>query len=200
MTSARVSDVRELAADEVPSDGAAPWPRQPDDLTSTWLTELLGATVESFELKPLMNGMAAQAAVVVLTYVPAPTEPRPQSIVIKFAHATPQGRARCAPMYEKELRFYRELAPEVAPLMPVPAVLAAHGDTGAATPTEFFCLVLEDLSVEFELLHASRGTGEREAAALLRQVARVQAKFWEGGAARELDWLASRREELTGSG
>lgn len=147
-----------------------------------------------------MNGMAAQAAVVIPTYNPVPTEPRPQSIVIKFAHATPEGRARCAPMYEKELRFYRELAPEVAPLMPVPAVLAAHGDTGAATPTEFFCLVLEDLSVDFELLHASRGTGETEASSILRQVARVQAKFWEGGAAGELDWLASRREELTGFG
>src|SRR3954468_14872362 len=96
--------------------------RQPDDLTTEWLADVVGAPVESFETERIGTGQMSQNYRVHLS-----GDGGPDSIVIKVAAEDPTSRATGVGMgaYEREIRFYRELAPRIGgPLAapPAPAV------------------------------------------------------------------------------
>src|SRR6476660_7042475 len=83
--------------------------RGPADLTVEWLAEVVGAPVESLETERIGTGQMSQNPRVRLT------GDGPQSVVIKVAAEDPTSRATGVGMgaYEREIRFYRELAPRI---------------------------------------------------------------------------------------
>src|SRR3954453_2646788 len=111
--------------------------RQAEDLTAEWLSDAVGARVESFEVERIGTGQMSQNHRVRLTGDGAPA-----SVVIKVAAADPTSRATGVGMgaYEREIRFYRELAPRIGG--PVARCLATAFD-----PVEgWFTIVLEDVA------------------------------------------------------
>src|SRR4051812_14085548 len=89
----------------------------PDHLTAAWLTDVLqasgrlaGASVATVELQPLGTGQMCDSVRVQVTY-DGPTD-APTALVAKLPAADETSRATAVAMrsYEKEVRFYDELA------------------------------------------------------------------------------------------
>jgi Phosphotransferase enzyme family len=85
---------------------------RPDDLTAEWLTTAIGAgRVADFSFERIGTGQMSECYRVGLTY--ADGERGPGSVVLKVAAADPKSRQTGLTMglYEREVRFYTDVAP-----------------------------------------------------------------------------------------
>ena len=86
---------------------------RPADLTADWLTSVLGAgSVTDFTVERIGTGQMSECYRVALTYA-ADTTAGPASVVLKVAAADPSSRQTGLAMglYEREVRFYSDIAP-----------------------------------------------------------------------------------------
>jgi hypothetical protein len=85
---------------------------RPDDLTADWLTTAIGAgEVSDFAFDRIGTGQMSECYRVALTY--ADGQAGPVSVVLKVAAADPSSRQTGLAMglYEREVRFYTDIAP-----------------------------------------------------------------------------------------
>jgi hypothetical protein len=85
---------------------------RPDDLTADWLTTAIGAgEVSDFAFARIGTGQMSECYRVALTY--ADGQAGPVSVVLKVAAADPSSRQTGLAMglYEREVRFYTDIAP-----------------------------------------------------------------------------------------
>ncbi len=122
----------------------APVLRMPQELTAEWLADALGSgPVEAFEVEPIGTGQMSESRRVRLRYRGAPAGPAgPASVVLKTASADDTSRATGVGLgiYEREVRFYRELASRIRG--PLARCHLARIDTGEG----WFTLLLEDVA------------------------------------------------------
>lgn len=88
---------------------------RPTDLTTDWLTAALGAgEVSDFSLDRIGTGQMSECYRVSLTYVG--DQHGPASVVLKVAAADPSSRQTGLAMglYEREVRFYTDVAPHLS--------------------------------------------------------------------------------------
>ncbi len=112
---------------------------RPSDLTAPWLTEVLGAgTVTSWTTERIGTGQMSECYRVTLDYADGSTGPA--SVVLKVAASEPTSRetGHSLGLYEREVRFYTDIAPRLhGPI--------AHCYHAAYDPeTGIFDLVLDD--------------------------------------------------------
>jgi hypothetical protein len=114
--------------------------RTPDELDTAWLASALSAPVASFAVEPIGTGQMSETFRISLGYDDA-ERAGPASVVMKVAAADPTSRATGLGMgiYEREIRFYQELAPRIGG--PVPACRFAAYAAGEG----WFTLLLEDV-------------------------------------------------------
>ena len=116
----------------------------PGDLTAEWLTETLkSAPVTAFETERIGTGQMSECYRVTLQYDPdgsAGSGAGPASVVLKVAAADPTSRQTGLAMglYEKEVRFYTDIAPRLS------GPIATCHHTGFDPATGIFDLVLDD--------------------------------------------------------
>ncbi len=114
--------------------------RSPADLSAAWLSEALGgAPVESFDVTQIGTGQMSDSYRVTLTYA-GPSPGAPDSVVLKVVSSdeTSRGTGAALGLYQREVRFYAEVAPLIGgPLAPCYAA-AFHPDD------DTFCLLLGD--------------------------------------------------------
>lgn len=204
-------------------------PAGPDALTAEWLTDALRSTgtireaaVAAFEREILGEGegFVGQLARVTLQY-DRPEDGAPRSLVAKFPSSNAQNRAagEMASLYDHEIRFYDDLAGEVAVRTPAryygamdPAPRAVDAFSRAATrfPPRVvlwlarrvaaggggrrYVLLLEDLS-EARLGDQLAGCTVAEAELALRHLARLHASLWNSPRLDQLPWLPSVRRD-----
>jgi Ecdysteroid kinase-like family len=88
---------------------------RPADLTADWLTGAVGAgTITDFTSQRIGTGQMSECYRVALTYADtAPGDDRPESVVLKVAATDAMSRqtGMTLGLYEREVRFYRDLAP-----------------------------------------------------------------------------------------
>ncbi|WP_003895292.1 phosphotransferase [Mycolicibacterium smegmatis] len=87
---------------------------RPDDLTSEWLTAALGAgRVTDFSFERIGTGQMSECYRVTLRY--ADGTDGPASVVLKVAATDPNSRQTglALGLYEREVRFYTEIAPQL---------------------------------------------------------------------------------------
>ena len=151
-----------------------------DDVTPAWLTTVLHTSgalaadgaVTSVEATPFAEGLGFLSYLYrcQLGYEGAEG---PDTVIVKFATDLPnqRGIADGLAFYQRELRFYREVAAEVPFRTPV-----AHAAIMDETSTDFV-LVMEELS---DLRHLDQITGASAADAVIaaRGAAGFQAPFW----------------------
>jgi aminoglycoside/choline kinase family phosphotransferase len=168
---------------------------RPEGLTPEWLTAALAAgghlgeaRVVAAETTPVGTGQMCDSVRVALTY-DGPTD-GPPTLVAKQPAADPTSRATALSMrsYEKEVRFYQELAPTLA--VTVPRVL--HADIDPATAS--FVLLMEDLAP------ATAGDQlagcDAEAAGLaVAELVNLHAPRWGDTSLTTLDWLDNATPE-----
>lgn len=161
----------------------------PDKLTPEWLTAALtasgslsGARVRAAELLPLGTGQMCDSARIQLTY----DDPAagPASVVAKLPAADEGSRATAILFrsYEKEVRFYQELAQR----LPVRTPRVHYADIDVATAS--FVLLLEDLAPA-QPGDQLRGCSTEVAAAAVAELVKLHAPMWGDPSLAQLDWL-----------
>ena len=90
--------------------------RELGDLTAPWLEQVLGTgPIAGFTSSAIGTGQMSQSHRVVLEYA-GPEPSGPATVVVKIAATDPTSRATGVGLgaYEREIHFYRELAPRIA--------------------------------------------------------------------------------------
>ena len=115
---------------------------RPADLTAAWLTAAIDAgTVADFTAERIGTGQMSECYRVGLTYADGgPGDDRPDSVVLKVAATDPMSRQTGVSLglYEREVSFYRDLAPRL--LGPVAPSYHAAFDAASG----FFHVLLGD--------------------------------------------------------
>lgn len=116
---------------------------RPGDLTAEWLTATLRAgTVTDFTVERIGTGQMSECYRIALTYATdaTPDVDRPQSVVLKVAATDPVSRQTGLAMglYEREVRFYRSIAPRLG------GAIAPCYHAAVDVSTGIFDLLLDD--------------------------------------------------------
>lgn len=168
-----------------------------EELTAQWFTEVLRdsgvidslTSVAQVDTGLFGTGQLGLVARSTLRYDHETTDraaSAPRSLIVKLPSADEGSRALGVAMgaYESEVRFYREILPDVEVTTPRHYWSAVETDTGRYT------LVLEDLSEEWEIGDVTRGGTLTHAHAAIEQLVALQAPLWDSPALREQNWLA----------
>jgi Ecdysteroid kinase-like family len=95
--------------------------KRPGDLTASWLTAAIGAgVVADFAVERIGTGQMSECYRVRLTYTDADSD-GPESVVLKVAATDPVSRQTgfALGLYEREVRFYGDIAPRLdGPIAP----------------------------------------------------------------------------------
>lgn len=178
-------------------------PLTPDALTPEWLTGALhstgqigDATVTSVETQPVGQGVGilCQLARVMLRYDDttaaaqrpqpgAPKEP-PRTLIAKLPTGDEQtrGMVRLFRFYEREVRFYDEVADRVE--MRTPRTYFSAFDSASGD----FILLLEDLAAA-RLGDQLASCSMADAELAMSELAKLHAAWWESPRLAELDWM-----------
>jgi hypothetical protein len=165
--------------------------RDPEELSADWLTAVLresgaatdGATVTGFETTAIGTGQMSESHRVALEWDDG-TPAGPASVVVKVAAGDQTSRSTGIGLgiYEREIRFYRDVAPRVGG-----PVAACHH--AAFDPSEgWFTLVLEDAAPAVQGDQIAGCTVE-EARLALRELARLHAPVWNDAGLGTAGWL-----------
>lgn len=167
----------------------SPAPTSPDGLTPEWLTIALreagvldGARVRAIDVRPIGNGMAGRVVQVALEYDGhAPRAPKSVIAKLPAAPGSTLDMALRLGIYEREARFYTE----VAPAFPAPVPRLYHC---VSTAPGCYAFVLEDLSParEGSLLY---GCTFEQAETLVGWIGAAHAAWWQNPRLNALDWL-----------
>ena len=165
---------------------ASPVPTTTADVTAEWLTEALRAggtiaddvSVSSVEFDPQAAGVGFMGEVGKLAVTYGGATDAPTKMVIKFPTASPEIKTMMRPtrVYEREHRFYAELAHE-SPVR-TPALYHVTCETSEDPEVdEQYVLVMEDLSA-LDIGDQLAGLSVDQTAAALRGLAKHHARFW----------------------
>jgi hypothetical protein len=157
--------------------------RTPDELDTEWLARVLDAPVASFGVEPIGTGQMSETFRISLGYDEA-ERAGAGSVVMKVAAADPTSRATGLGMgiYEREIRFYRELAPRIGG--PVPACRFAAYAEGEG----WFTLVLEDVGPAVQGDQIA-GCSVEQARLVMSEMARAHAPVLGDQALAATAWL-----------
>jgi len=165
--------------------------RRPQELTPAWLSATLGSgAIEQLEVERIGTGQMSESRRVRIAYAEGEEESgratrvRPQSVVIKTASEDEASRATGVGLgvYEREVRFYRELAPRIGG--PLARCYAAVSD-----PAEgWFTIVLEDIAdgVQGDQI---AGCAPAQASLAMRELARLHAPVFADPQLGATPWL-----------
>ncbi|MDH6195184.1 hypothetical protein M2272_001813 [Mycobacterium frederiksbergense] len=157
---------------------------RPDDLTSAWLTAAIGAgPVDGFSFERIGTGQMSECYRVALSYADGATGPA--SVVLKVAATDPNSRQTglALGLYEREVRFYRDIAPNLTTGPVAPCYHAAFdADAGS------FDLLLGDAAPATggdEIL----GATTEQALLALTELGRVHAQVFANPTLGQAEWL-----------
>lgn len=166
-------------------------PSAVQDVTPEWLTQALReagiidrASVSSLDIQLFEGqGFVGQVARVVLRYDQL-EEGAPGSLIVKLPSADETRRADVARrgLYEREIRFYEELADQIE--LRTPRLYYSAMDTEA----EEYVLLIEDMAPA-RVGDNVAGCSLAEAELAIRNLARIHAAWWESPRLAGLDWL-----------
>ena len=154
----------------------------PADLTAEWLTAALGVPVRAFAFERIGTGQMSECYRVELVY--SDGDDGPNSVVLKVAATDPVSRQTglALGLYEREVRFYTDVAPGIdGPIAPCHHA-AFDTETGA------FHLLLGDAGpavVGDEI----RGATPEQATLAMSELGRVHAPLLGDTAMANADWL-----------
>jgi hypothetical protein len=166
-------------------DRAATFPAvDAGSITASWLAGVLGADVGGIEQERIGDGLVGMN--LRLTLVDADPS-LPESVVVKLPSPDPRNRATSDALrhYEREVRFYREVAPTVDIRVPH----CHHGDWDEATND--FVLVLEDMRPS-EQGDQVAGCSVEHATLAVIELAKLHGPRWDDPLLADLDWLSRR--------
>lgn len=178
-------------------------PTSPAELTAAWLTEALRAggvigdatvTSATHEMLGQGAGFIGQLARVTPTY-DRPVAGAPATLIAKMPALDPGAReiAGMYGLYEREYRFYRELADEITFRTP-----RCYYSAGEAEKVEYI-LLLEDLGATGRAGDQVQGCTPDEANLALSQLALHHARWWNSPRMTEIAWMQPGADLVNGA-
>jgi len=166
------------------------FPTHPDQLSTTWLSEVLGFAVQDFEVTYFSEGAGVMAWVTRLLLQAGPDNP--SSIIAKFPSPAEVNREVAAVynMYGREVQYYQEVNSRVelrAPDCYYAAIDPASQD---------FVLLLEDLG-EMQIGDQVAGCSLAQAKSVISTLAKFHADTWE---VKEFPGVVSHNNEAQREG
>jgi hypothetical protein len=159
---------------------------RPEDLTAAWLTAAIRAgTVAEFAVERIGTGQMSECYRVQLTYADSgPSVGGPESVVLKVAATDPVSRQTGASLglYEREVGFYRDIAPRLHG--PVAPCYHAAFDASAGA----FDVLLGDASPAV-VGDEVRGATATQARLAVTELARLQGPLLGDTTLAEAPWL-----------
>jgi hypothetical protein len=159
----------------------------PNDLSAEWLSAAIGAGgVSGFTVERIGTGQMSECYRVALSY--ATGQQGPASVVLKVAATDPvsRGTGHALGLYEREVRFYSEVAPGLGERSGGP--IARCYDTAYEPETGFFTLLLDD-AAPAEVGDEIRGATIADAKLALTQLGRLHAPLIGSEALADAEWL-----------
>lgn len=174
-------------------------PQTTKDINAPWLTEVLRdagilrkAAVRAVDVHPIGLGLGflSGRARVTINYDLA-EEGAPASVVVKLPASVKESVdfAESSHAYEREIRFYREVAP-FTPIR-VPRMFA----TIMEPADDVFILVMEDLK-GLTAGDQVNGMSRAQVLAAVRTIAPLHARWWNGDQGQDLPWVPSVEQQL----
>lgn len=174
-------------------------PKTIEDIRAPWLTDVLRgagilrrATVRAVDVHAIGQGVGflSGRARVTISYDQA-EEGAPATVVVKLPASIKEGMdfAEATHAYEREIRFYREVAPRTP--IRVPRMFA----TIMEPADNVFILVMEDLkglTAGDQVIGMSRA----QVLAAVRTIAPLHALWWNGDQRQALPWVPSVEQQL----
>ena len=171
-------------------------PGTPEEVTPGWMTEVLREAgsiqgrVEGLDMERIGEGVGILSTILRCRIRYERNGNGPRSVVVKLG---PKGESyqevvQDMRLFEREVRFYREIAP-LAPLRTPTLFFGDYDGHGGA-------LVLEDLG-HLEARNQVHGLKNREAIAAARMIARLQARLWNSAALDAFDWMPLHDYRIT---
>ncbi|MCV7433802.1 DUF7064 domain-containing protein [Mycolicibacterium bacteremicum] len=160
---------------------------RPTDLTDEWLTDTLGAgTVTGHEFQRIGTGQMSECYRVTLRY--SDGQAGPASVVLKVAAADPNSRQTglALGLYEREVRFYAEIASRLTGAQTGPFAPCYHHAYDAETGA--FDLLLGDAAPAI-VGDEIRGATVEQATLALSQLGRVHGPLLGAEGLADADWL-----------
>lgn len=171
-----------------------PIPAAPADVTPEWITAALRGgepkptgSITAVNVEPTGDAEGFAGQVVRLALTPAPGSANfPTSVIAKFPNSDPDRRALFHRLgyTQRELRFYRELAPVAkigVPRLHFGSIDPASGDS---------VLLLEDLARSARLISSDwAASSVKDAERALRALARFHATWWDEAGPVTIDWV-----------
>jgi hypothetical protein len=178
----------------------ANFPVHPDDVTPAWITDGLhaagalraGSNVIGFDRQPVGEGVGMLGVIARLTlHLDHPDSDAPATVVVKCATPSMANRevAKAFRVYEREVRFFSELADRVQ--SGIPRCYAAEFND----ETHDFILVLDDVG-HYRQGDQVAGCGLADAQAGVDAMAALHAAWWDAPKHPELAWVPAVNSEL----
>jgi len=166
-----------------------PIPKSEKDVSAEWVTAALGSAtnwpVSSVAVRRIGDGRGVTSLVFRLELSYEGKEAGPASLIVKFPgtslQADPSRPARQYGFYEREVHFYRELAPEVAI---APRCYWCEFDAGSGE----FGILLEDLT-GYDQEDDRRGFSAASLRRCVEVLATMHAKWWQSPRLATCDFL-----------
>jgi hypothetical protein len=162
----------------------------PEDISAAWIGEAIGAPVDAIATEPIGVGVGLLGDLVRVT-ITSSSPDAPASVIVKLPthHEANRAIGLGLMLYERELRFYEELAPQ-SPMLRVPRCWSTDHDS--------LVLVLEDLGASgYGLADQVAGMTLDQAERAIDAIAAFHAHWWETSALHALDWLPTSDHPIT---
>jgi aminoglycoside phosphotransferase (APT) family kinase protein len=174
-------------------------PKAIEQITPEWLTEVLRdadvlrqSAVVAVAVQAIGQGIGflSNRARLTLTYDDS-EEGAPDTVIVKLPATTKEGAdfAESTHLYEREIRFYRDVAPYTA--VHVPRLYASVMDPAE----DIFILILEDLRA-FTAGDQVAGVSRAQALACASAIAPLHATWWRGDQRQALPWVPTIERQL----
>ena len=159
---------------------------RPSDLTASWLATTLHAGIAGFTVERIGTGQMSECYRVDLSYADsaAGAAEGPQSVVLKVAATDPVSRqtGSALGLYEREVRFYRDIAPRLG------GPIASCYHAAVDTTTGVFDLLLGDAGPAVVGDEIAGATTEQARLAVL-ELGRLHGPLLGDAALAEAPWL-----------
>lgn len=158
-----------------------------EEITAAWLSEILATEIAAIETERIGDGLVGMNLRVVIIGAP---EGSPRSVVVKLPSPDPVSRATGIGLrnYEREVKFYLDIAPTVDIRVPN----CHHGDWDATTGD--FVLVLEDMAPAQQGDQIT-GCSIEHAGAAVAELARLHGPRWDDTTLWDVEWLGRRTSD-----
>ncbi len=175
-------------------------PKRTKRITSEWLNEVLhdSGYLKDFNIKSISRepcgvgeGFVSDMARLTITYdKESPNLPKTMIVKMPTTFRTALAVALQYNLYEKEIRFYTEVAPK-SPIR-VPGLIYSDYDSEAKK----YILILEDCSC-YKMVDQVEGLDYEQTKQAINSSADFHARWWDAPDLFSFDWMAKPRDETS---